>query len=208
MLHYPKIASSKHCQLGPCVVFDKVDGTNLHWDFEADFGWHAFGTRRDSYNLLPEGVSQFETDHQNLRGAAALFLRTLAEPATEVLRALPIQQAVLFTEFVGASSFAGSHHPEEPKRLVLFDVTLDGQMLGPEEFVDRFGHLDIPRILYRGKFKGQILEEIYQGKFDVPEGVVVKGGLGPTLWMAKVKTRAYQERLKSQFGSKWQDYWE
>ncbi len=108
MLHYPKIPSSKHCRLGPCIVFDKVDGTNLHWDFEADFGWHAFGTRRDSDNLLPGGVSQFETDHQNLQGAAEVFQRTLAEPAAEILRTLQVKQAVLFTEFVGPGSFAGS----------------------------------------------------------------------------------------------------
>lgn len=208
MLHYPKIPSSKHCRLGPCVVFDKVDGTNLHWDWDREFGWHAFGTRRDSYNLLPEGIADFEKDHQNLRGAAALFERTLAGPAAEILRALPGQQVVLFTEYVGPGSFAGSHRAEEEKSLVLFDVRLDGHMLGPEEFVDRFGHLDIPRILYRGKFKGQLLEEVYQGKYDVPEGVVVKGGSGHSLWMAKVKTRAYEARLRSQFGANWQDYWE
>ena len=205
MLHYPKIPSSKHCRLGPCIVFDKIDGTNLHWDWDADFGWHAFGTRRDSYNLLPEGIAEFERDHENLRGAAELFERKLAAQAAPLLQT---RQAVLFTEFVGAGSFAGSHRPEDAKRLILFDVSLDGQMLGPEEFVDRFGHLDIPRILYRGKFKGQILEEIYEGKFDVPEGVVVKGGSGPTLWMAKIKTRDYQARLKSRFGSSWEDYWE
>lgn len=208
MLHYPKIPSSKHCQLGACIVFDKVDGTNLHWDWDGDFGWHAFGTRRDSYNLLPEGIGEFEKDHANLRGAAKVFEQTLAPAAAEVLQKLSIRQAVLFTEYVGPGSFAGSHRPDEAKRLVLFDVSLDSQMLGPEEFVDRFGHLDIPRILYRGKFKGQLLEEIYQGKYDVPEGVVVKGGSGDGLWMAKVKTRAYEERLKSQFGNEWQDYWE
>lgn len=75
-------------------------------------------------------------------------------------------------------------------------------------FLELFEGLDIPRVLYRGKFKGQLLEEIYQGEYRVPEGVVVKGGAGQTLWMAKVKTRAYQERLCSKFGSDWQDYWE
>lgn len=208
MLHYPKIPSSKHCRLGFCVVFDKIDGTNLHWDWDRDFGWHAFGTRRDAYNLLPEGVDQFERDHPNLTGAAELFASVLASPAAETLGSLPIQQAVLFTEFAGPGSFAGSHRSEDPKRLVLFDVSLDSQLVGPEEFLDRFGHLDTPRVLYRGKFKGQLLEEIYHGKYDVPEGVVVKGGSGNELWMAKVKTRAYEERLRSQFGSSWQDYWE
>jgi hypothetical protein len=208
MLHYPKIPSSKHCQLGPCVVFEKIDGTNLHWDWDRDFGWHAYGTRRDSYNLLPEGVADFVADHPNLVGAAELFQAGLAASAEAILRPLQAQQAVLFTEFVGPGSFAGSHRAEDPKRLVLFDVSLDGVMLGPHRFLELFEGLDIPRVLYRGKFKGQLLEEIYQGEYNVPEGVVVKGGAGETLWMAKVKTRAYQERLRSKFGSDWQDYWE
>ena len=208
MLHYPKIPSSKHCRLGPCVVFDKVDGTNLHWDFDHEFGFHAFGTRRDSFNLLEGGIAAFYSAHPNLTGAASLFLEQLAEPAWQALRALDARQAVLFTEYVGANSFAGAHHPDDTKRLVLFDVSLEGALLGPLDFLKHFGHLEIPRVLYQGKFKGQLLEEIYQGKFDVPEGVVVKGGSGDKLWMAKVKTRAYEQKLKASFGQDWQDYWE
>lgn len=202
MLHYPKIPSSKACQLGPCVIFEKLDGTNLHWDWQRDFGWHAFGTRRDSFNLLPEGIARFEAAHPNLRGAALLFLNTLARP---LAAALPeVENAVAFTEFLGPRSFAGSHHPEDPKRIVLFDVSLEGEMQNPERFLALFGQLEVPRVLYRGKFRGQLLEDIYQGKFGVAEGVVVKG-VG---WMAKVKTRAYEEQLRRQFGDRWQDYWE
>jgi hypothetical protein len=32
MLHYPKIPSAAGCPGGKCVAFDKLDGTNLHWD--------------------------------------------------------------------------------------------------------------------------------------------------------------------------------
>ena len=208
MLHYPKIPSSKHCKLGPCVVFDKVDGTNLHWDWDREFGWHAFGTRRDSFNLVDQGIAEFEAAHQNLVGAAALFQEQLAAPADQLLQSLEANQAVLFTEYVGDNSFAGGHRPEDGKRLVLFDVSLDTRLLGPLEFLKHFGHLEIPRVLYQGKFKGNLLEEIYQGKYDVAEGVVVKGGSGSDLWMAKVKTKAYEEKLKSNFGQNWQDYWE
>lgn len=203
MLHYPKIPSSKACRLGPCVVFEKLDGTNLHWDWHRDFGWHAFGTRRDSFNLLPEGIAEFESAHPNLRGAACLFLNRLAAPLTD---ALPegVENVVAFTEYLGERSFAGSHHPDDPKRVVLFDVQLDGEMQDPERFLALFGQLEVPRVLYRGKFRGQMLEDVYNGKYGVAEGVVVKG----PGWMAKVKTRAYEERLRRQFGERWQDYWE
>src|SRR5580704_5591419 len=47
MLHYPKIPGSRNCPSGPCIAFEKYDGTNLHWDWDRDFSFHAFGTRRD-----------------------------------------------------------------------------------------------------------------------------------------------------------------
>ncbi len=208
MLHYPKIPSSKSCRLGPCVVFEKIDGTNLHWDWERDYGWHAFGTRRDAFNLTERGILEFDVAHPNLIGAADLFSSSLATPLAQALEALGPQRVSAFTEYVGAHSFAGNHHSQEPKTLVLFDVQWDGQMLGPERFLEHFSHLSIPRVLYRGKFHGQLLEDVYQGKFGVSEGVVVKGGEGSDLWMAKVKTKAYEARLQDYFGSSWQDYWE
>lgn len=203
MLHYPKIPASKACQLGPCVIFDKIDGTNLHWDWERDYGWHAFGTRRDSFNLLDAGIHDFEKYHPNLKGCAALFLETLA---VKLEQAIPteVQSLTAFAEYAGPNSFAGSHDSEDPKSLILFDVTQDGRMLGPYDFLQRYGHLPIPRVIYRGKFKGQVLEDVYEGRLGVAEGVVVKGDG----WMAKIKTRAYQEKLKSRFGESWQDYWE
>lgn len=43
MLYYPKIPGSRSALLTPCIAFEKLDGTNLHWDWHRDFGWHAFG---------------------------------------------------------------------------------------------------------------------------------------------------------------------
>jgi len=57
VLHYPKIPGSRDAPGGRCVAFEKYDGTNLHWDWDRDFGWHAFGTRRDSFNLTSIGSS-------------------------------------------------------------------------------------------------------------------------------------------------------
>src|SRR3954466_13092903 len=86
MLHYPKMPGSGDAPAGRCVAFEKADGTNLHWDWDRDFGWHAFGTRRDAFNLLSEGVEQFGRTHAHLREAPALFLATLAAGVAEVFR--------------------------------------------------------------------------------------------------------------------------
>lgn len=40
-------------------------------------------------------------------------------------------------------------------------------------------------------------------------GVNAAGGTGGAdVWMAKVKTNAYLERLKQAFGEDWESYWE
>jgi hypothetical protein len=214
VLHYPKIPDARNCPAGRCIAFEKYDGTNLHWNWDRDFGWHAFGTRRDQFNLSPDGIAQFNAAHPGLEGCADLFLATLAAGMELVFRGqsayAEFGEFEAFTELFGPSSFAGMHKEGEPKRLVLFDVRAEPfGLIGPEQFVADFGHLPSARVVFRGKFTGQLTEDVRSGKFGVAEGVVVKGGAGGAdLWMAKIKTSAYLARLKSAFAERWQDFWE
>jgi hypothetical protein len=214
MLHYPKIPGSAAAPIAKCVAFEKLDGTNLHWCWDRDFGWHAFGTRRDEFNLSTEGETAFADAHPGLEGAAAVFRNTLAEPLAEVLRTHPnyerFDTVKAFTEFVGENSFAGAHRPDDPKRTVFFDVWAAGYgFVSPQQFVADFAHLPIPRVVFTGRLTGTFLEAVRSGRYDVAEGVVCKGGAGgEDVWMVKVKTYAYLERLKQSFGEKWRDFWE
>jgi RNA ligase len=213
MLYYPKIPGSRDAPAGRCVAFEKYDGTNLHWDWDREFGWHSFGTRRDEFDLSETGVARFAATHAHLRQCVGVFHSTLADGLEKVFtdhdeyRMLGGFRA--FTEFLGSNSFAGLHKAEEPKRLVLFDVSVKpGGMIGPVRYVADFGHLPIARVVYQGKFTGKFAEDVRTGKYGVAEGVVCKGGTGTDLWMAKIKTYAYLEKLKRAFGEKWEDYWE
>jgi hypothetical protein len=214
MLHYPKIRDSSAAQLGPCIAFEKIDGTNLHWSWDREFGWHAFGTRRDEFTLTAPGIALFAAAHPDLAGCAELFQATLAGPLDAVFRAnpryAPFATLKAFTEYAGPGSFAGLHRDRDTMELVLFDVEAAGfGLIGPFDFAEDFTHLRIPRIVYRGKFTGQLTEDVRKGKFGVAEGVVVKGGSGgEDVWLAKIKTRAYLERLKQAFADRWEDYWE
>jgi len=213
VLHYPKIPGSRNAPNGPCIAFEKYDGTNLHWDWDRDFGWHAFGTRRDEFNLTPSGIEEFTQKHLHLSQCVQVFHATLAEGIENVLRESSacrgLQSVKVFTEFLGPSSFAGLHQANEPKELRLFDVLAEPSgILGPEHFVDNFGHLNIARVVYRGKLTGKFAEDVRNGKYGVAEGVVCKGGSGSDLWMVKIKTYDYLERLKQAFANRWEDYWE
>jgi hypothetical protein len=214
MLHYPKIPGSKNAPFERCIGFEKLDGTNLHWCWDRDFGWHAFATRRDEFNLTPSGIGTFNADHPGLEEAVPAFLGTLAEGLDRVFRENPSYQTFsafkAFTEFLGSNSFAGMHKPDDPKEVVLFDVWADGfGMIGPKTFVADLGHLRSSRVVYEGKLTGAFMEAVREGKYGVAEGVVCKGGAGgPDVWMVKVKTYAYLERLKAAFGTKWEEFWE
>lgn len=210
MLHYPKMPGSTGAPSAKCVAFEKLDGTNLHWCWHCDFGWHAFGTRRDEFDRGPAGVAAFAEAHPGLGVADALFEDALAGPLEALLRReFPqFEEVKAFAEYVGPNSFAGAHDPRDEKRVVLFDVWAEGYgFVGPERFCEAFASLPLPRVLYRGKLSGAVLESVRAGAFGVSEGAVCKGGTGGAdAWMVKVKTYAYLARLKASFGARWEDY--
>lgn len=215
MLHYPKIPDGRSAGSGRMIAFEKYDGTNLHFDWDRDFGWHSFGTRRDAFNLTPDGVAAFVEKHAELAECNTVFHETLAEGLERIFRSHPAYRerpaATVFAEFLGPNSFAGKHKAADPKELRLFDVQIEGiGMLGPRNFVDDFGGGGPPtaRVVYEGKLTGKFTEEVRDGKWNVAEGVVCKGGSGGDLWMVKIKTNAYLERLKQAFADRWEDYWE
>jgi len=214
VLFYPKIPGSKDCPDGRCVAFEKLDGTNLHWDWDRDLGWHAFGTRRDVFNLTPDGLAQFTATHAHLHEAPDVFRATLAAGLDAVFRSqpfyVPFQMITVFKEFLGPNSFAGLHKADDPKQTVLLDVRAEGYgFVAPERFVEDFGHLPTPRVVYRGKLTGKFADEVRTGRHSVSEGVVCKGGTGGgDVWMVKIKTNAYLECLKQAFADRWEEYWE
>lgn len=210
-LTYPKIPGSGECRLEQCIAFEKYDGTNLHWVWERELGWYAFGTRRNRFDLDELGIAEFHREHLGLEAAPEIFQQHWAEPLLQVFAAhgfYDSEEIAVFTEFLGTNSFAGLHQPGEEKQLVLFDVQTAGGLLGPHQFVEEFGGLNIARAVWRGKLNGQFLEDVRHGKYNTPEGVVVKGGSGDSLWMAKVKTHAYMKRLQEKFQDDWSNYWE
>jgi hypothetical protein len=76
-------------------------------------------------------------------------------------------------------------------------------------FVAGFGSEPIPRVAFQGKFTGQLADGVRNDKLGVSEGVVVKGGRGCLdVWMVKIETLAYMERLKNVFRDDWDTYWE
>lgn len=201
MKFYPSIPyHDRHTLDAPCHAFYKYDGSNLRFEWSKKSGWYKFGTR----NRL------FDHTDPDFGSAVDLFLNGLADGIQKVFRDEYKQsdRAIVFAEFFGPSSFAGQHVKEEPKDLVLFDVNLHKKgILGPAEFVKEFGHLRSAEVVYQGPFSEEFISEVWEGKRQLVEGVIAKGGNGHSLWMRKVKTAAYKEKLKAFFKQEWEKYW-
>ena len=93
---------------------------------------------------------------------------------------------------------------------MLFDVNIyKFGITGPRQFINDFGHIKIAQVVYEGRMSGQFAEDVRNGKYPVTEGVVCKGGSGGTdLWMCKIKTHAYREKLIEVFHEGWRNFWE
>ncbi len=211
-LNYPKIPDSRDFPLKTCIAFEKYDGTNTHFRWHRDFGWHAFGTRRDEFNWDEIGQRQFMDRHPHLHELSAVFAESVMSPFETVFlhdeRCTSATEFTLFAEFLGSQSFAGLHKSDNIKRLVVFDVECDNQLMNPVEFVDLFENLPIARVVYRGRFTGTFADDVRTGKYGVDEGVICKTGTRGNIQMAKIKTHAYLEKLKKAFGDRWEEYWE
>jgi len=115
----------------------------------------------------------------------------------------------VFTEYLGPNSFAGVHRAHDPKQLVLIDVCFGSTILPAEQFITDFKDCNMARVVYKGKLTGKFIQEIRDNKYGVNEGVVCKGtGADGNVWMVKIKTNAYKQKLIETFGDRWKSYWE
>jgi hypothetical protein len=198
-LVYPKIPENSDKFHGKCIAFEKYDGTNLHWKWEPGEGWTHFGTRRTQFTLDGKGISGFQFNHIECREAPELFNASLRDKLTIRFcqnSTYHLQNIIVFTEFFGPNSFAGSHEASDEHELVIIDVMVNGRLMAPELFIQTFANFPIARVVYTGKYSGQFAEDVRNGKYNVNEGVVVKGVVDHEVFMTKVKTKEYLKRLE------------
>lgn len=213
MKEYPKTYGLDEIYLDqPCLAFYKYDGSNLRFEYsKKSKRWYKFGTRRRLFDKSdPEygcAISIFE----NKYGEA------LAKVFHDTKEWKDADYMIAFAEFLGPYSFSGTHDAKtlkvvnnDPKDLILFDINIHRRsFIAPRDFVKKYGHLHIAEVVYDGPLTMDFFNEVRNGgKYNLNEGVMCKGGSGHDLWMCKIKTLDYLERLKKFYGSNWEAYWE
>jgi len=203
MYRYPEIKGPSKAPHDRCIAFEKLDGSNMRFEWNPKRSWYKFGSRSQlidkNYPILGQAIELFREEYADIMDVTFRREKKFRN----------IQGATAFAEFFGPNSFAGQHVEEDPKELVLFDLHIYKKgIMAPAEFVENFGFLRIPKIVYQGVLNESFIRDVRAGKYPVREGVVCKGGSGHKLWMRKVKTKAYLEKLKRAFGQNWKRYGE
>lgn len=198
-LIYPKIPENKQVPLDKCIVFQKYDGTNLHWNWTLGKGWHSFGTRRTEFPLTKLGIFEFNTEHSELKDATDIFNEIFRDRLTVLLCqniSFFYKKITIFTEFLGPNSFAGSHDLYDTHELVLIDVSANDKIISPYKLQKDFIDFRLAEVIYTGKYSGKLTKDVYDGKYNVNEGVVVKGMLDEGVFMTKIKTKEYLKKIE------------
>lgn len=181
MKSYPSI--SKSIYNFPLYTFDKLDGSNLRFEYSKKRGWYKFGTRH----------RLFDSSDEEFGNAIELFNNTLNEPLTKICKDNRWESVVVFAEYYGKNSFAGLHIKDEPKYLSVFDISIYKQgILPPVDFLKLFEDVVLtPK--YLGKFNSttKFFQNVFESEINgiTFEGVVGKTLLKNKLIMSKAKTK-------------------
>src|SRR5262245_34177358 len=105
---YPSIEGPSFAFLnGPCVTFEKYDGSNLRFIWDHKHGSHSTGTR---YRWCKAVTPMFGP-------AVELFQNRYAKGRLETLRRFKeyrgVSELVAFCEFFGPGTFAGLHKEDD-----------------------------------------------------------------------------------------------
>jgi len=186
--------------------FDKIDGSNFRaeWDRKLSkksnlAGFAKFGTRRESIHKNSpffEGVKIFDEK----------FSTELDEIFRTEKEFRGVDRITVYGEFFGPNSFTGIHKWDEPHDVYLYDVFLFKKgFLPPAVFRDLFEpDFDCALQFMQGIFSEEMLRQVEEN--DIPghkldEGIVFKGMEEGKVFMFKVKTHEWLNKVKESYGN-------
>lgn len=202
MKAYHSIQKYNKDHIGKSIFsFEKIDGSNIRAEWSRKLskkssftnGFSKFGTR----NQLIQKNSPFEE-------AICIFNNKYAEDLDKIFRENKIfnriEKVTVYGEFFGKNSFAGQHDWNEDHDLIIFDVFFyKKDYLSPANFLKVFDSIKTPLL----KYTGPLTEEYIRGVEDEEgEGHVYKGVDNDKVFMGKIKTIKWLDKVKELYGEK------
>lgn len=180
----------------PIIAFDKLDGSNLRFEYSHKRGFYKFGTRK-----------QMIDERSEFGFAVDLFLNKYNESLSRIFRSKEyrnILSFVCYAELVGTKSAFGQHEfGNDTFDVVLFDVDrYKNGFVPPKEFIKNFGEAGIPRVVYEGNLNKELVACVRSNEYNLSEGVICKGVTvtkkgRPELYYCKIKTDDWFQRLRN-----------
>ena len=191
MKQYPSIPNTGK-EVFDAYIFDKLDGSNLRFEWDRKLGWCKFGTRQQ----------MLSKSHPTFGIAIPMFLETLASPLEQIAKKQGWSNFTAFCEFWGEHSFAGFHESDDLKHLSLLDVQIFKRgFVAPELFLELFSDLEIPRFLGMHRFDQDFIELVKHNQLAgiTFEGVIGKLGSSHKRLMQKAKTQMWLDCVRERF---------
>lgn len=180
----------------PIIAFDKLDGSNLRFEWNKKRGFYKSGSRNV---MIDENSEQFGV-------GVKIFKEKYEEKLSRIFTSKKykdILSFVCFAEFIGKKSAFGQHEFDNDEfDVVLFDIDRYKKgFVPPRDFVNDFGDTGIPRVVYEGNLNKEFVERIKRNEFNLSEGVICKGKIQTKkgqeqLYYCKIKTDEWFTRLR------------
>lgn len=173
-------------------LFDKLDGSNIRAEWSPKKGFYKFGSRTQL--LVPEQAALYPS--------IEIIQNKFADEIGRRCTKAKFERAVCFFEYLGPSSFAGSHSdPGADMDAVLIDVDVYKKgLMGPRQFVEFTDGMHVPLMLYRGKISEDLFHEIRESR---TAGITFEGVIGKSEEkgknghdMFKIKTYNWLNKLR------------
>lgn len=183
------------------IAFDKMDGSNLRFEWSKKRGFYKFGSR----NVM------IDENHEQFGKGVTIFKEKYEEPLSRVFTSKKYRDVlsfVCYAEFLGKKSSFGQHELGDTFDVVLFDIDRYKKgFIHPKDFVNDFGEFGIPKVVYIGNLNKELVQRVKANEFDLSEGVICKGKVSTKkgqdqLYYCKIKTDDWFERLRAKGDSK------
>jgi len=181
----------------PIIGFDKLDGSNLRFEWNKKRNFYKFGSRNV---MIDESNEQFGF-------AINLFQEKYSEKLSKLFTSKDyrnIQSFVCFAELVGKKSSFGQHDfGNDEFDVVLFDVAQYKKgFVPPRQFVRDFQEFGIPRVIYDGNLNMSLVKRVKANEFNLSEGIICKGETKTkrgvdNIYVCKIKTDDWFNRLRA-----------
>jgi hypothetical protein len=189
----------------PIIAFDKLDGSNLRFEYSQKRGFYKFGTRN---MMIDERSEPFGF-------AINIFRDKYEKELTKIFKGKEYRNTlafVCFAELIGAKSSFGQHDfINDTFDTVLFDIDQYKKgFVPPKQFIKDFGGTGIPKVVYTGNLNKEFVQKVKANEFGLSEGVICKGVTqtkkgSDNLFYCKIKTDNWFEELRSKYPERYKE---